>query len=172
MSNDEWYMILNKKTEDVFYAENLEDATIFVNDKARKFDDFIVEKVPKKIITSSLINSMENRSLIWSLDGNRVLAPDEIADFENLYDQMPYLVYKIKHAVEDLSKLKLEEDVDIFVRETMYKLYNTLNIISDYDFYCQMCNDEDDGYRWYENFNNGYLLDTIIRYYTGCTEGT
>ena len=38
MSNDEWYMILYKKTKDVFYAENLEDATIFVNDKARKFD--------------------------------------------------------------------------------------------------------------------------------------
>lgn len=172
MSNEEWYMVLYKKTGDVFYAENLEDATIFVNDKARKFDDFVVEKVPKKLITGSLINSMEMRSLGWSLDGDRVLTPDEMGDFENLYEQMWYLVYRMDRAVEDLSKLKLDEDNDIFVRETMYNLYNTLNTISDYDFYCQMCNDDEDGYRWYNNFNNGYLLDTIIRYYTGCTEGT
>lgn len=172
MSNEEWYMILYKKTGDVFYAENLEDATIFVNDKARKFDDFVVEKVPKKLITSSLINSMETRSLGWSLDGDRVLTPDEMGDFENLYEQMWHLVYRMDCAVEDLSKLKLDEDNDIFVRETMYNLYNTLNTISDYDFYCQMCNDDEDGYRWYNNFNNGYLLDTIIKYYTGCTEET
>lgn len=172
MPNDAWYMILYKKTKDVFYAENLEDATVFVNDKARKFDDFIVEKVPKKLITSSLINSMESRSLAWALDGDRVLSPDEITDFENLYDQMSYLVSKMKYAVEDLSKLKLEEDDDIIVRKTMYKLYNTLDMIADYDFYCQMCEDDDDGYSWYKNFNNGYLLDTIIRYYTGCMEGT
>ena len=56
---------------------------------------------------------MESRSLVWSLDGDRVLAPDEITDFENLYDQMSYLVSKMKYAVEDLSKLKLRVIIEV-----------------------------------------------------------
>lgn len=171
MAKSNWHMIMNKKTRDIFYAEDLEDAIVFVNDKARCFDDFIVEKVPDKMITDSLIINMSSRSLVWSLDGDRMLSPDEITDFENLYEQMHYLVSKMKYAVEDLSKLKLEENDDMFVRDTMYKLYNTLNLVADYDFYCEMCEDDDDAYSWYKNFNNGYLLDTIIRYYTGCEEG-
>jgi hypothetical protein len=171
MGKTKWYMILDKRSGDVLYSDNFEDVFVFVNDKARRFENFVVEKVPNKMLTPMLVDNMMSRSLCWSLDGERVLSPDEMTDYDNLYEQMDFLVKKLRIAIKDVSNVRLEKDTDTFVRETLHELYKLLNTISNYDFYCELCNNDENGYIWYENFNSGYLLDTIIKYYTGDTEG-